>query len=247
LLDAARDGCDLHTAEGRSHLSSNAKPLWELLPAGALKQQLLSEIADLVQLSSRELTEVWYPAQAKPKRARKENYQSDSDYRNKDEGYSPKSYKSKSSPRPPASSRLPAKKADHAARILLDNMAALEALSVEDHGLLCGLEAPYGPLFAWLEAQFHEHGAQPWVALREGLQGHESEAFALKLMAGHELGVADDQVEAAAELRHLLNRMLIEQLKLDETQAIEAAKADPAALQRYRELQARRLALESSS
>jgi len=247
LLDAARDGCDLHTAEGRSHLSSNAKPLWELLPAGALKQQLLSEIADLVQLSSRELTDVWYPAQAKPKRVRKENYQSDSDYQSKDEGYSRKSYKPKGPPRQAPSSRLPAKKADHAARTLLDNMAALEALSTEDHGLLCSLEAPYGPLFAWLEAQFHEHGAQPWVALREGLQGHESEAFALKLMAGHELGVADDAVEAAAELRQLLNRMLIEQLKADETLAIEAAKADPSALQRYRELQARRLALESAA
>ncbi|OQW86788.1 MAG: DNA primase [Rhodoferax ferrireducens] len=249
LLDAAREGCDLHTAEGRAHLASNAKPLWELMPAGALKQQLLTEIADLVQLSSRELTDVWYPAQAKakPQRPRKDTYQSDSDYRNKDEGYSPKSYKSKGSPRPAANSRLPASRADHAARILLDNMAALEALSAEDHGLLCGLEAPYGPLFSWLEAQFHEHGAQPWVALREGLQGHESEAFALKLMAGHELGVADDALEAAAELRHLLNRMLIEQLKADETQAIEAAKANPAALQRYRELQARRLALESAS
>jgi DNA primase len=254
LLDAAREGCELHTAEGRSHLSSKAKPLWELLPAGALKQQLLSEIADLVQLSSRELSEVWYPTQAKPQRARKETYPREDGYRKNDEGYSkddggynPKAYKAKSRPRQPANTRLPASRADHAARILLDNMAALDALSAEDHGLLCGLEAPYGPLFAWLEAQFHEHGAQPWVALREGLQGHESEAFALKLMAGHELGVADDQVEAAAELRHLLNRMLIEQLKANETQAIEAAKADPAALLRYRELQARRMALEAAA
>jgi DNA primase len=247
LLDAARDGCDLHSAEGRSHLSSNAKPLWELLPAGALKQQLLSEIAELVQLSSRELTDVWYPAQAKPKRIRTDSYKHDSKLQSNDGGYSPKSYKSKNNPRPAKSSRLPASRADHAARILLDNMAALDALSVEDHGLLCALEAPYGPLFAWLEAQFHEHGAQPWVALREGLQGHESEAFALKLMAGHELGVDDDAAEAAAELRHLLNRMLIEQLKIDETLAIEAAKADPAALHRYRELQARRQALESAA
>ncbi|MBB1075717.1 DNA primase [Rhodoferax sp. 4810] len=247
LLDAARDGCDLHTAEGRSHLSSNAKPLWELLPAGALKQQLLGEIADLVQLSGRELTDVWYPAQAKPKRERKESYQSNSDYRNNDVGYSPKSYKSKNTPRPAASSRLPASRADHAARILLDNMAAFDALSAEDHGLLCGLEAPYGPLFAWLEAQFHEHGAQPWVALREGLQGHESEAFAIKLMASQDLGVDEDVAEAAGELRRLLNLMLIDQLMAAETQALEAAKTDPLALQRYRELQDRRKALKPAA
>jgi DNA primase len=41
--------------------------------------------------------------------------------------------------------------------------------------------------------------------------------------------------------------MLIEQLKIDETLAIEAAKADPRALQRYRELQARRLVLEAAA
>jgi DNA primase len=46
------------------------------------------------------------------------------------------------------------------------------------------------------------------------------------------------------ELRNLVNRMLVEQLKLLETEAIEASKADPSALDRYRELQARRRALE---
>ena len=38
--------------------------------------------------------------------------------------------------------------------------------------------------------------------------------------------------------------MLIERIKEQETQAIEDAKADPSALQRYRELQARRRELE---
>jgi len=245
LIDAARDGCDLHSAEGRAHLASNAKPLWELLPAGALKQQLLAEIADLVQLSPRELTDIWHPDHAKPKREHAGGYAKDGvprpDYKN----YSAKTYK-KSAPERLGGSRLPASRADHAARILLDNMAALESLSAEDHALLCGLSAPHGPLFAWLESQLHEHGHMPWVALREGLQGHESEAFAMKLMAGYELGADSDAAEELKELRHLINRMLIEQLKIEETLAIEAAKVDPGALQRYRELQTRRLLLESA-
>jgi DNA primase len=132
-------------------------------------------------------------------------------------------------------------------RILLDNMAALGTLSTEDHHLLCNLAPPYGPLFIWLDAQFHEHGAQPWVALREGLQGHKSESLAYKLMTEQDLGKEDDAQEAIGELRHLLNRMLIDQLKQDETLAIEAAKSDPHALQRYREFQARRLALEAAA
>ncbi len=245
MLDAARDGCDLHTPEGRAHLASNAKPLWELLPSGALKQQLLGEIADLVQLSNRELNDVWHPASAKAQHDRPEKFNKDSYQRNTNQGYKPKTPKFQKTGNQASSNRQPASRADHAARILLDNMAALETLSAEDHHLLSSLQAPHGPLFSWLESQFHEHGPQLWVALREGLRGHESEDFALKLMTGYELGTADDAPEALSELRHLLNRMLIEQLKIDETLAIEASKADPTALQRYRELQARRLLLET--
>ena len=142
---------------------------------------------------------------------------------------------------------MPASRADHAARILLDNMAALGSLSAEDHNLLCHLPAPHGPLFSWLESQLHEHGPQPWVALREGLHETESEVYALKLMAGYELGADNDSAEALSELRHLLNRMLIDQLKIEEDLAIVAAKSDPSALQRYRELQERRKALASAT
>ncbi|WP_296490221.1 DNA primase [Rhodoferax sp.] len=246
LIDAARDGCDLHSAEGRAHLASNAKPLWETLPAGALKQQLLAEIADLVQLSPRELTDIWHPAPAKAKRERSAGYAKDAAARQDYPQYSPANYRKKA-PERLSVSRLPASRADHAARILLDNMAALESLSAEDHTLLCALPAPHGPLFTWLEGQLHEHGSIPWVALREGLQGHESEPFALKLMAGYELGADSDAAEELNELRHLINRMLIEHLKAEETLAIEAAKVEPGALLRYRELQARRLLLEAAT
>jgi DNA primase len=51
------------------------------------------------------------------------------------------------------------------------------------------------------------------------------------------------QSEAGPELRDLLNRMLIDRLKDQETAAIDASKADPKALDRYRELRDRRLEL----
>ena len=62
LLEAAGEGCDLDTAEGRAHMASNAKPLWTALPEGALKPQLLAEIADQVMIDSRELLQLWQPA-----------------------------------------------------------------------------------------------------------------------------------------------------------------------------------------
>jgi DNA primase len=99
----------------------------------------------------------------------------------------------------------------------------------------------------WLESQWHEHGVQPWAALREGLREQASGDLALRLMEHHEIASLEDAEESTEELRNLLNRMLIERLKVLETEAINAAKNDPGSLVRYRELQARRRDLEAGA
>jgi DNA primase len=245
LIEAAREGCDLSTAEGRAHFASNARPLWTLLPEGALKRQLLGEIAELVQLGNHELTDLWgLGVQRKPARE-PQRYAQRGDAGATEPSFGSRPYpRSAARPRPPGRA-LPASRADHAARLLLSQTAAWDALSHEDHAMLCELAAPHGPLFAWLDSQLHEHGPLPWGALREGLREHESEALAVRLMADPQ-GVDEPSAESQAELRGLLNRMLVERLKGQETQAIEAAGTDPGALQRYRELQARRRELEAS-
>ena len=234
LIESAREGLDLNTAEGRAHLSSNARPLWSAMPEGALKMQLLGELADLVQLSGRELSALWNPSTATPRPARESSWKK-----------GPASY-----PQSRGTSRLgarsqPASRADHATRILLGQSALWDTLSNEDHSLLCHLPAPHGPLLAWLEAQMHEHGALPWEALREQLAGHPSEDLVLRLMSGPAIAVQPVD-ESAPELRDLLNRMLVDALKAQETEAIEAAKSDPTALQRYKTLRTRRVELMAS-
>ena len=239
LLEAAAEGCDLASAEGRAHFSANARPLWTLLPEGALKRQLLGEIAERVQLETRELSDLWGMAGASPGR-----YQKESAPRRSDEGYRPKSA-SKQPPRRLPGRAAPVSRADHAARLLLGDAVSWDNLSHEMHAMLCELPEPHGPLFAWLDSQLHEHGPLPWGSLREALQGHDSEALAMKLMADAQ-DMSPPGAESAAELRDLLSRMLVERLKTQETAAIEAAAADPQALERYRQLHARRLELESS-
>ena len=59
LVEAAREGCDLATAEGRAHMASNARPLWTALPDGVLKRQVLAELAELTQLRAQDLAELW--------------------------------------------------------------------------------------------------------------------------------------------------------------------------------------------
>ena len=246
LVDSARDGCDLNSAEGRARLASNARPLWNQLPDGALKRQLLSEISALVQLANRELIDLWQPhdtrAGAPSTRHGKGFGGAGRPYtsgqrrgaESRDGGHAPGRVK-------------PASRADHAARILLGHMSSWDAFSAEDHAMLCHLPAPHGPLFVWVERQLHDHGPQPWGAMREGLRGHESEEFAIRLMSATDMAGADDHQDTVEELRNLLKRMLIEQIKVQETEAIEAARADPTALQRYRELQARRRELEAAA
>ena len=55
LLESAREGCDLGTAEGRAHMLANARPLWSQLPDGALKRQMLAELGELGQLPAKEI------------------------------------------------------------------------------------------------------------------------------------------------------------------------------------------------
>ncbi len=245
LIDTAREGCELSTAEGRAHFASRARPLWTLLPDGALKRQLLVEIADHVQLANRELIDLWTSvSQTNPHVTSRRHPGGkpliDSEHRDRDR-------LTNASRRPRLKGRaLPLSRADHATRLLLGHMAALELLSADDHSMLCELPEPHGTLFVWLEGQLHEHGAQPWVALREGLRGHEQEQMAVHLMTDYEFGPSEEADATHAELRNLLNRMLIERLKVQETQAIQDAKADPSALVRYREFQARRRQLEAS-
>ncbi len=242
LVDAARDGCDLLTAEGRALMASNARPLWSLLPDGALKRQLLGEIAALVQLPGRELTELWTPAnQASPR----DKHQPPGTIR---DGMPVRTEGRWSGTRMPSRRPgrvLPASRADHAARILLANMAAWDLFSAEDHAMLCQLPAPHGPLFVWLEHEMHERGPQPWGAIHEGLRGHASEELALRVMADPQLTSIENEKAAIDELRNLVIRMHIEVLEAMKDQASAEVGKDPSALQRFQELHARWLALKT--
>jgi len=80
--------------------------------------------------------------------------------------------------------------------LLLANSQAWDTLSAEDHAMLAHLPAPHGPVFVWLESQVHEHGPQPWAALREALRGLEFEAMACTEVEQATMG-ADTELELA--------------------------------------------------
>jgi DNA primase len=279
MVDAASDACDMLTAEGRAHMASNARVLWSLLPDGALKRQLLAEIADQVQIDSRELLQLWQPAapyksgqrnanaSGKSFKAGAKNAASadrtplpeapeysyaygpagdDADDNNAEpDAYDNSSGDNRSGsptgkrapaarPRRIAGRILSASREDRVLRALLTESQAWDKLNHDEQALLSGLPAPHGPLFVWLESQLHEHGPQPWAALREGLREHAHEHYALNQLAQIPEGIESDWSEVRsilAQLSRLARQTEMQDLAL-------RASTDPAALARYRELAA---------
>jgi DNA primase len=210
LLEAAREGCDLATAEGRAHMAANAKPMWTALPDGALKRQLLAAIAALAQLDGRELATMWGVRHASPSWRRAD-----------------------AAPGPRRTTRtLPPGRADRALQIAFMNPGAWSSLSNDDHHLLCELAPPHGPLFSWLDAHVHEHGPEPWDALNAAVAGHEFEGYLLE--QAHR--ILPDIEHDLDELRQILAKERARAIAERKRSLAERAAADPAAYEELRRL-----------
>ncbi len=239
LLEAASADCDLTSAEGRARMVSQARPLWGALPEGALKRQLLGDIAERAALDAQDLLQLWSPnarqgaSQPAPRRARTEN-----NARPRGPDAPEHAWRA----RPAGQRRGVVSRQDRALGLLLSNPAVWDSLSADDHHLLAELPAPHGPLFAWLEAQIHEHGHQPWAALREALRGQPHETLAAQVV--DHCALTPGAEEDPEELAHVMLRLRIERLKTLENEAIARAGNDPAELRRYADIQAQRKALE---
>ena len=246
LIEAASQDCDMDSAEGRARMGSQARSLWQALPDGALKRQLLAEIADLVNIDSRELLQVWQPARSGPRGGERRWAEPAARPEASEPGPTGERRSSHAGPLLPglgtASGKLqrlpgrmqPASREDRVLRMLLTEPGSWDRLSDGEHALLCALPAPHGPLFAWLEAQMHEHGAQPWAALREGLRGHPQERYAIDQLAQIPAGIEPSWDETRPVLDELLKRA--RQQEMDEL--ARRATTDPQALSRLRELAA---------
>lgn len=265
LMEVASSDCELDTAEGRARMASQARPLWGAMPDGALKRQLLQEIADQVGLDPRELAQLWQGRASGT--TRRAGLRGERAAPAATTPSAPTSHAPMGPGRPMPAPRSPRRRsvqrgllgrADRVARIVLSHPQAWDWLTADDHQLLAQEPEPHGPLFAWLESQWLEHGPQPWAALSVALRGQPFEDLALALHAsgialeappahGDAPPQAPTEGDLRRELRELLRRMRIEHLKALETAWIARAASDPDALARYRETQALRKALEAEA
>ena len=119
-----------------------------------------------------------------------------------------------------------------AVQMLFGHPEYWDQLPTDEHELLHGLPAPYGPLVAWLERDHSEHGPRPWAILSHALREDPA-------LGAESLAIADGDADPEAtylDFRRAVDTILDRELKARTQQLIAQAASDPAALARYREV-----------
>ena len=234
LVDVARDGCDIDSAEGRALLASQARPLWLALPDGVLKTQLLGEFADLVGIGNRELQRLWLgDSSAKTQRTASP----------RQSGGKPRETSAPRRSSSPVSMRRKAPtRQDRALQILFTDMAQWSALALPQQHMLMDLPAPHGRLFSWLDSQSQEHGVQPLAALREGLRGHEDEDMLMQLLASAPVDMDND----VSELQSIMLELEKAHVSTQIDDLTRRMASDPAAYAQIKVLNSRLASLKKS-
>ncbi len=214
LVALASEDADLGTAEGRSRMLAQARPFWSALPDGALRRQLLPELARQAQLETADLAALWGdgPATARP-RAAAPAFQPPVPLRR-------------------AGRRAPAAPADLALKLLLRHSDWWERLTAEDHGLLHGLPGAHGQAVAWLERQLTEHGPQTWSALESALSEEPWHAQARAWVNA----AAPDEEQGLGDLHRVVQRLWIDHLGEQARMLAASAATGPEELVQLRAL-----------
>ena len=155
LLEHSAQDCDLDTAEGRARMLTQARPLWEALPDGALRAQLLDALAERARMSQPDLARLWgrrVGADRRPSRpAAPDRAATEGTRRQRD---------------------LPSP-ANPIVGALLADSQLWHGLDATQRDLLLALDSWHGQAIRWLDRHLENHGAQAWPALREDLGAAE--------------------------------------------------------------------------
>ncbi|MES2102271.1 MAG: DNA primase [Pseudomonadota bacterium] len=220
LIEAAGEGCDLATAEGRAHMLANAKPLWSALPDGTLKRQLIADIAMAARDDVDQLLRQWGHAAARP--AAREGA---------------------------AAYRAPARRAgrvskgaatllDRAIWLLLHRSELWAHLDGESHDMLAGQADPYGLFFGCIERSLDDHGAIAPAALLQELRDRAvavdgAGAVLDRITAFHD---PEPQTDLHQELVFVLGKLRLKSVEDELELLVKSGVQSPDTLTRHAEL-----------
>jgi DNA primase len=228
LIEAAGEGCDLASAEGRAHMLANAKPLWSALPDGTLKRQLLTDIAAAARDDVDQLLRQWGHAPARAPA-------------------------SAPAPRPPPRragrvSKGAANLLDRAIWLLLQRSEVWAQLDGEAHDLLAGQPAPYGALFGGVERCVHEHGTLAPAAMLAELRDHaqhDDPGTAAVLARIADFHDPEPEADIGHELSLVITKLRLTAVDEELKALFDSGAQSPDALRRSRELMDERRRLKA--
>jgi DNA primase len=208
LLEAAADGCDLESAEGRARLVAQARPLIAQLPDGLLRAQIVEALAAAAHVAVDTLTQ-----RLATERMASGAASDAAKVRPREPAASPTFAARRPALRRPLSPM--ATSLDRAVWLLIQRTDAWERLGHEAHELLTAQAPPHGRFFAWLDRLIHDQGPLAPAALAAALDADGSAAELQQLhdrVRGFHDVPADDGVQAELEV-------IIDRLRLQATQA----------------------------
>jgi DNA primase len=217
LVDAAAEACDLETAEGRARMLANAKPLWNALPDGVLKGQVLSELAAHARMERTDLASVWSGGAAR---------------------HAPRQAETRRPPR--ATNRLnrgTANLLDRALWLVLQRSELWMTLDGESHDLLAEQAPPYDAFFGCVERNVLDHGSLGSAALLAELRAQAEQinaAAVISRIAGfHD---PEPQADLARELAIVLDRLRLQAVEDELKLLFDSGILSPDAQRRGKEL-----------
>ena len=208
LLEAAGEGCDLQSAEGRARLVAQARPLIGQLPDGLLRGQIIDALALAAHVAVDTLTQ-----RLTTERATSGAVSDAVKARPREAAPSPTFAARRPALRRPLSPM--ATSLDRAVWLLIQRTDAWERLGHEAHELLTAQAAPHGSFFAWLDRLIHDQGPLAPAALAGALDADASAADLRQLLErvrGFHDVPAGDGVNAELEV-------IVDRLRLQATQA----------------------------
>jgi DNA primase len=230
LIEAAGEGCDLATAEGRAHMLANAKPWWSALPDGTLKRQLLADIAAAARDDVDQLARQWGHAPVRP------------------------AAHAVAPSRPPARrpgrvvSKGAANQLDRAIWLLLQRSEVWARLDGGAHDLLAGQPAPYDALFGAIERCVHEHGPLAPAAMLDELRAQAppddpgAAAVLARIAAFHD---PEPEADIGHELSLVVTKLRLNAVDEELKSLFDSGAQSPDSMRRSRELMDERRRLKA--
>jgi len=188
LLEHSARDCELDSAEGRARMLTQARPLWDALPDGALRAQLLDDLAQRARMAVHDLARLWGRADA-GRRTRR-----------------PALPTASVTAVPEVLREQMPSPSNSIVAALLAASHLWHGLPAADRELLLNLESWHGAALRWFDRHLENHGAQPWPALRQDLDAPECAAWADRaraLVDGAEVPVAYGEPELQQLLKNL--------------------------------------------